>query len=90
MEEAEADSANKAHRLIAEMSSHFLRITYTLHPVGIAGEARGKSSNIAWAARVLMQTAAERPSTEDTIVTVMDGKHLHIRDDCHLRSCPSR
>ena len=45
-----------------------------MHPKDIPGESRGKSSNLAWAARVVMRMYADVFSVCDVIVTVMDGE----------------
>ena len=41
----------KARGLIEEYCVAFFDIQFTLHPRGIEGEAAGKSSNVAWAAK---------------------------------------
>jgi hypothetical protein len=51
MEESEAGAREKASIYELAYSSSFLEICYTLHPSGIAGEHRGKGSNVAWAVR---------------------------------------
>ena len=51
MEAAEQNAAQKAETLIAEFSGRFEHIMYAIHPRGLPGEMRGKSSNQAWAAR---------------------------------------
>lgn len=41
----------KAETLCKLYSDSFFSIVYTIHPQNIPGEIRGKSSNVAWAAR---------------------------------------
>lgn len=50
-EESEQGAADKARGLIAEYAADFFDIQYTLHPRNLPGEAAGKSSNVAWAAK---------------------------------------
>jgi len=51
MEEREVGARIKAMQLQREFEGKIGNIFYTIHPDGLAGEARGKSSNEAWAAR---------------------------------------
>lgn len=51
MEEAEEGAAAKGQQLAERYASRFAHIICTIHPQGIPGELRGKSSNIAWAGR---------------------------------------
>ncbi|KAK9312346.1 hypothetical protein V1522DRAFT_454258 [Lipomyces starkeyi] len=51
MEAQEQGAESKASTLISEFSPLFRYITYTLHPRDLPGEARGKSSNLAWVSR---------------------------------------
>ncbi|KAK9486089.1 hypothetical protein V1527DRAFT_93022 [Lipomyces starkeyi] len=51
MEAQENDAESKASTLISEFAPMFRYITYTVHPGDLPGEARGKSSNLAWATR---------------------------------------
>lgn len=51
MEGAEANASAKAERLMADYRDRFLAINYSVHPTGLPGELRCKSSNEAWAAR---------------------------------------
>ncbi|ORY70994.1 glycosyl transferase family group 2-domain-containing protein [Pseudomassariella vexata] len=78
MEQREPNVAFKAMSLISEFVTKFHFIVFTLHPSGIPGEAAGKGSNVAWAARKL----SERYPTEsrkDVLVTGIDA-------DSHLSS----
>ncbi|KAL2917612.1 hypothetical protein HK105_202898 [Polyrhizophydium stewartii] len=70
MEEAEKGSSEKAQELLKLYGDHFFEITYTIHPTGRPGEIRGKSSNVAWAARQMAMRGGPRHDHE--IVTVMD------------------
>ncbi len=71
MEEKEAGSTAKAKLLIAEFAQCFLAIKSSIHPYGIPGEAAGKSSNVAFAARKVF--ANHERDGQDVIITVMDG-----------------
>jgi hypothetical protein len=71
MEEKEAGSTAKAKLLIAEFAQCFLAIKSSIHPYGIPGEAAGKSSNVAFAARKIF--ANHERDGQDVIITVMDG-----------------
>ncbi|KAK9446572.1 uncharacterized protein V1518DRAFT_429887 [Limtongia smithiae] len=72
MESAEAGAEAKAATLTREFSHLFRYITYTLHPRDIPHEARGKSSNLAWATR--MGSRRYRSTSETNVVfTVMDA-----------------
>lgn len=51
MEEREPDARAKAADLIEEYSDKFLHAMATFHPGNLPGEAPGKSSNEAWAAK---------------------------------------
>lgn len=73
MEAREANVELKAMTLVSEFAKKFRFIDFTLHPGDIPGEAPGKGSNSAWAAR----KASERYSLEqrkDVIITGIDGK----------------
>nr|POF14946.1 hypothetical protein CFP56_71893 [Quercus suber] len=73
MEEKEEKAALKAAELIASFESLFHRMSFTLHPCGIPGEAQGKSSNESWAAKQALRDYADDVKS-DIIITVMDGK----------------
>jgi hypothetical protein len=55
MEASEDLCQDKARTLIKKFSSLFFKVTFTVHPKDIPGEARGKSSNVSWAAREMAQ-----------------------------------
>ncbi|KAK9366236.1 hypothetical protein V1509DRAFT_630555 [Lipomyces kononenkoae] len=72
MESHEQDAELKAAALVSEFSPMFRYITYTIHPDDLPGEARGKSSNLAWATR----TASRRfhnLGQSNVVLTVMDS-----------------
>jgi hypothetical protein len=73
MEQREQGGETKALALIEEFAKKFRSIDYTVHPGDIPGEAAGKGSNMAWAARKL---SAKYPaeSRKDVIVTGIDGR----------------
>jgi hypothetical protein len=72
MEEKESTSMSKAKLLTTEFEKSFLTIRASIHPHAIEGEAAGKSSNVAFAARKVF--ANHQTDTQDVIITVMDGK----------------
>lgn len=89
MEGAEPQSDTKAQTLIGEYRDRFLNIDYTIHPVGIPGEARGKSSNLAWAAQSVCKARAQLAiSSSDVIMTVMDGKHDNSSNERNVPDSP--
>jgi hypothetical protein len=72
METRESGAEVKAMGLVSEYMKKFRFIYFTMHPSDIPGEAPGKGSNAAWAARKL----SERYSIEerrDVIITGIDG-----------------
>jgi hypothetical protein len=78
MEEAELDSSQKAKQLIDRYQDQFCDIIFTLHPFGRPGEVRGKSSNVAWAAREIVRQCGG-PRVEE-IITVMDADTTFAQD----------
>ena len=74
MEEKEEKSAFKAASLCTTFERSFFRMSYTVHPANIPGEAQGKSSNEAWAAKQAMRDYPDDAQKRNTIFTVMDGK----------------
>lgn len=75
METRESGAEIKALGLVSEYMNKFRFIHFTMHPSDIPGEAPGKGSNAAWAARKL----SERYSIEerrDVIITGIDGMPL--------------
>ncbi|USW56182.1 Putative glycosyltransferase 2, nucleotide-diphospho-sugar transferase [Septoria linicola] len=79
MEEKEEKSAFKAVGLIKTFEGSFFRMSYTVHPSGIPGEAQGKSSNESWAAKQASRDYPEDWVKRNVIMTVMDA-------DTHLSS----
>ena len=73
MEAKEDKSAVKAATLVDAFRKSFHRMSYTIHPAGIPGEAQGKSSNENWAAN---QAFKDYPDgvKKNIIMTVMDGE----------------
>ena len=72
MEQREANAESKALGLVQEFAKKFRSIDFTLHPADIAGEAAGKGSNVAWAARKL-SAKYSMGVRKDVIVTGIDG-----------------
>ncbi|KAH6608749.1 hypothetical protein Trco_002095 [Trichoderma cornu-damae] len=79
MELREAGGESKALSLIQQFVKRFRSIDYTLHPADIPGEAAGKGSNLAWAARKL-SSKYTMPARKNVIVTGIDAdSHLSSR-----------
>lgn len=73
MEQKEEKSSIKAQTLIESFEYDFYRMSYTVHPSGIPGEAQGKSSNESWAAKQASRDYADEEVKEHVVITVMDG-----------------
>eukprot|EP00158_Paraphelidium_tribonemae_P005324 Partr_v1_DN27278_c0_g1_i1_m38949 putative NA len=73
MEEGEKGCEEKAGKLISIFGSHFASMQFTVHPSGIPGEARGKSSNVAWAAVYYAKHWMKEENVRREIFTVMDA-----------------
>lgn len=73
MEEKEEKSAFKAVTLCTTFERSFLRMSYTVHPSNIPGEAQGKSSNESWAAKQVFKDYPKEHVKQNIIMTVMDG-----------------
>jgi hypothetical protein len=76
MEARESGAVRKAQQLIGEFRSSFKDIGYTVHPGGIAGEAPGKSSNLAWAIRQAyteLQDEGDQERVGKIVCTVIDS-----------------
>jgi hypothetical protein len=73
MEEGEKESDKKAGGLISKYESQFFAMHYTVHPSGIRGEARGKSSNVAWAASYYAKMWLKPEENGNELITVMDA-----------------
>ncbi|KAK4548738.1 hypothetical protein LTR36_008511 [Oleoguttula mirabilis] len=79
MEQKEEKSEVKAASLVKRFQNSFYKMSYTVHPQGLPGEAQGKSSNESWAAK---QACKDYPEgvKRNVIVTVMDADtHLSTR-----------
>lgn len=74
MEEKEEKSDLKAANLCSGFEKSFFRMSYTIHPSGIPGEAQGKSSNENWAAKEAMKEYTDPLVRQNTIITTMDGE----------------
>jgi hypothetical protein len=72
MEQKEEGSAAKADGLVNRFKKSFYRMSYTVHPFAIPGEAQGKSSNENWAATQAFKDYPEAVK-RNVIITVMDG-----------------
>lgn len=72
MEHRESSAETKALGLIQEFAKKFRFLDFTLHPSEMPGEAAGKGSNLAWAARKLSEkySVAVR---KNVIITGIDG-----------------
>ncbi|KIE01970.1 sphingomyelinase family, partial [Metarhizium majus ARSEF 297] len=78
MEQREVESESKALKLIHEFVNKFRSIDFSIHPADIPGEAAGKGSNLAWAARKL-SVKYSMGMRQNVIVTGIDA-------DSHLSS----
>ncbi|KAF2090569.1 hypothetical protein K490DRAFT_34251 [Saccharata proteae CBS 121410] len=80
MEQAESGAVPKAQALCSQFQLFFRNIIYTVHPRGRPGEAQGKSSNLAWAAKEARQVYSKMQSRtfcQNVVITVMDcDSHL--------------
>ncbi|KAJ3498558.1 hypothetical protein NLG97_g1018 [Lecanicillium saksenae] len=76
MEQREAKGESKAMELIQQFGRKFRRMDYTLHPGDIPGEAAGKGSNMAWAAKKLSEKYSMK-ARNNVVITSMDSdSHL--------------
>ena len=73
MEEKEDKSAFKAQNLITTFDKSFFKMSYTVHPAGIPGEAQGKSSNESWAGKQACRDYPDAAQKQNIIMTTMDG-----------------
>lgn len=80
MEEKEEKSSAKAALLIQSFRTAFYRMSYTIHPHSIPGEAQGKSSNESWAAKQACSDYSDPLMKQNVIITVMDGRPNEISD----------
>lgn len=80
MEEKEEKSAFKAATLCSTFEQSFYKMSYTVHPVGIPGEAQGKSSNESWAAKQASEDYPDQAIKKNIVMTIMDADtHLSPR-----------
>jgi len=77
MEASEQGSERKARNLMTMYKDSFYDIVFTMHPAGEPGEIRGKSSNVAWAAKCV---AAQSRSLSFEILTVIDADTCFAED----------
>lgn len=73
MEEKEDKAAFKAQNLIDSFNHLFHKMSYTIHPANIPGEAQGKSSNESWAGKQASKDYADPAVKPNIILTTMDG-----------------
>ncbi len=78
MEEAEPGAADKGARIAEEFAPLFSDFLVSLHPYGLPGEVRGKSSNEAWAARCAVRRLVQEQgiSLDHLTVTSCDADTL--------------
>ncbi|KAL3895811.1 MAG: hypothetical protein SGCHY_004475 [Lobulomycetales sp.] len=74
MEETEAGAHEKAVALEKAYAGAFHDICHTIHPRGIAGEHRGKGSNVAWAVRKMSE---KEDSSVSSLIEEGSGNLLH-------------
>lgn len=80
MEEGEEGCNEKAGKLKSLFANQFLAMHHTVHPKNIPGEARGKSSNVAWAAKYFANNISTDDRAMYEILTVMDADtHLSAK-----------
>lgn len=76
MEQGEAGCEAKAAILIKKYTNQFRSVEFTTHPRDIPGEAQGKSSNLAWAARYINGKYSDEILKRNVIITVLDCKYF--------------
>lgn len=88
MEQKEESAPGKATHLVSYFEKFFLSIRPTFHPSGVPGEIAGKSSNVAFAARQIVEIhrADLKMDCCNVVVTVMDGKYFQRLLDCEYHS----
>lgn len=74
MEEKEDKSDFKAQNLIGTFERSFYKMSYTMHPAGIPGEAQGKSSNESWAGKQASKDYPDAAQKSNIVMTTMDGQ----------------
>ncbi|KAI9933082.1 hypothetical protein MW887_007553 [Aspergillus wentii] len=82
MEQKESGAAEKAAKLILAFEKSFLQIRSTFHPANLQGEIAGKSSNVAFAARHIVEVHRADLNTGacNVIITVIDAD-THLWQD---------
>ena len=85
MEQGEKEAPEKAAKLIEFFADAFHEIVFTLHPKGIPGEIRGKSSNTAWAAKEMI--SCNNGPLPNQVFTVMDADTCFAADYFEAISC---
>lgn len=73
MEEGEKECREKAEKLLALFQDKFFAMYYTVHPSGLYGEARGKSSNVAWATTQYAKNHMVPEENRFEIFTIVDA-----------------
>lgn len=81
MEEKEEKSAFKAATLCSAFEQSFYKMSYTIHPTGIPGEAQGKSSNESWAAKQASEDYPDQAIKKNIVMTVMDGECVVLHSE---------
>ncbi len=79
-EERDTQAPGRARKLAARFAPLFRDFLITFHPADLKGEVKGKSSNLAWAARRLQEELIDtgRLEADHTLVTVCDAdSRLH-------------
>ncbi|KAJ3074250.1 hypothetical protein HDU98_011742 [Podochytrium sp. JEL0797] len=86
MEETEQGSIEKARMLMKMYSDCFFDITYTIHPANQPGEIRGKSSNVAFAAREMARYSARSgaASAASAAECTIDGIYSANQTTCEV------
>ncbi|OQD74255.1 hypothetical protein PENDEC_c011G01481 [Penicillium decumbens] len=82
MEQKEDSSSDKAGHLVTKFERSFLHICITFHPSGVKGEIAGTSSNVAFAARRIVEIHRTDLNEDscNVVVTVMDADTHLSRD----------
>ncbi|EED12126.1 hypothetical protein TSTA_001940 [Talaromyces stipitatus ATCC 10500] len=81
MEQKEVKAPEKAATLISSFQGQFRDICGTFHPSGLPREISGKGSNVAWAAKHIVETRSDSSfDSRDVIITVMDAD-THLSQD---------
>ncbi len=77
MEESDDQARSTAAQLQAEFAACFQRLITTIHPKGLPNEVRGKSANLAWAARRSTEELSSAGyDLAQCVITVADADSL--------------